>query len=334
MAFRGVNLGGWLVLERWITPAVFEGTSAADEYSLGIELNAEEAEARLSEHREHFITRDHVKKLARMGLTVLRLPVGYWLFDAEKPFISGGDRYVDLLFKWAQEFGLQIILDIHAAPGSQNGWDHSGRAGEVAWPRDTNIKATLSFLKQVVDRYGRNEQLLGVEVLNEPHWDIPLDTLMRYYHQSYEIIDEGCAPDAKAIFSDSFRPDQIAKELSSESLERAVLDMHLYQLFTPEDKSLNLDQHLKKASEEWTVLLTRVAKRGLPIMVGEWSAAMNEQYNATGEKQLYNGRDYAKYFHTQLATFDNLAIGWAYWTARVQGGGPWSLLDHHEFLKD
>ena len=28
---RGVNLGGWLVLEKWMTPSVFEGLQATDE---------------------------------------------------------------------------------------------------------------------------------------------------------------------------------------------------------------------------------------------------------------------------------------------------------------
>jgi len=31
---RGVNLGGWLVLEKWITPALFAGTSAEDKAHL------------------------------------------------------------------------------------------------------------------------------------------------------------------------------------------------------------------------------------------------------------------------------------------------------------
>ncbi|MCY0903238.1 MAG: glucan 1,3-beta-glucosidase, partial [Firmicutes bacterium] len=28
---RGVNLGGWLVLERWMTPSLFAGLDAKDE---------------------------------------------------------------------------------------------------------------------------------------------------------------------------------------------------------------------------------------------------------------------------------------------------------------
>ena len=33
-AIPGVNLGGWLVLERWMTPSVFAGTDATNEYEL------------------------------------------------------------------------------------------------------------------------------------------------------------------------------------------------------------------------------------------------------------------------------------------------------------
>jgi len=32
MNIKGVNLGNWLVLEKWMSPALFEGTGAQDEY--------------------------------------------------------------------------------------------------------------------------------------------------------------------------------------------------------------------------------------------------------------------------------------------------------------
>ena len=31
MKVKGVNLGNWLVLEKWMSPAVFDGTTAEDE---------------------------------------------------------------------------------------------------------------------------------------------------------------------------------------------------------------------------------------------------------------------------------------------------------------
>lgn len=34
MKVKGVNLGNWLVLEKWMNPALFAGTTAEDEYWL------------------------------------------------------------------------------------------------------------------------------------------------------------------------------------------------------------------------------------------------------------------------------------------------------------
>lgn len=33
--------------------------------------------------------------------------------------------------KWARKYGIRINLDLHSLPGSQNGWNHSGRIGTI-----------------------------------------------------------------------------------------------------------------------------------------------------------------------------------------------------------
>jgi aryl-phospho-beta-D-glucosidase BglC (GH1 family) len=40
--------------------------------------------------------------------------------------------YLKRLVRWADLLGLRVILDLHGAPGSQNGMDHSGRRGPVS----------------------------------------------------------------------------------------------------------------------------------------------------------------------------------------------------------
>ena len=40
-------------------------------------------------------------------------------------FVEGGLAYVDLAFKWGLKYGIGIIMELHAANGSQNGYDHS-----------------------------------------------------------------------------------------------------------------------------------------------------------------------------------------------------------------
>lgn len=39
MKIKGVNLGNWLVLEKWMNPALFYGTDAQDEYDLPRQLS-------------------------------------------------------------------------------------------------------------------------------------------------------------------------------------------------------------------------------------------------------------------------------------------------------
>jgi glucan 1,3-beta-glucosidase len=51
---KGVNLGNWLVLEKWMSPGLFAGTEAEDETQLCCDL-ADVAE-RLTAHRDSYIT--------------------------------------------------------------------------------------------------------------------------------------------------------------------------------------------------------------------------------------------------------------------------------------
>ena len=61
MYIKGVNLGNWLVLEKWMSPALFAGTTAEDEYYLPRQLSKEVYEARIKVHRAEYISeRDFV----------------------------------------------------------------------------------------------------------------------------------------------------------------------------------------------------------------------------------------------------------------------------------
>ena len=320
------------MLERWISPSIFRGSDAKDEYSLMTALGPSEATRRIEQHRDRFITEEHIERLYGLGITTLRLPVGYWLFADVDGFIGGADRYVDALLGWAAKRNMTVVICFHAAPGSQNGWDHSGRAGDIAWMQDDNIKASYDFLELLAQRYGQNKTLIGIELLNEPHWSLPLDTLCEFYQKAGSMIERTCHLGVSVIVSDSFRPDEMAKLIPKLGLQRTVLDCHLYQLFTEEDRALNLESHIHKTNK-WIKDLRRYRRRAL-VMVGEWSAAMSELYNPiTTEKQHHYGPgDYVAYAKAQQQAFLLGGAGWFYWTARTEDGGVWSLLDQPQLL--
>ena len=58
MKLRGVNLGNWLSLEKWMQPELFEGIDAEDELDFFSQLSEQEACERLRKHYETYITED------------------------------------------------------------------------------------------------------------------------------------------------------------------------------------------------------------------------------------------------------------------------------------
>lgn len=320
-------MGGWLVLERWIAPGVFQGTDATDEYSLCVQLGPTQASERLTKHRNGFITEQTIEQIAASGLNTVRLPVGYWLFGGVEPYTDGASRYVDQLFTWAKKYGVHVILDIHAVPGSQNGWDHSGRAGGLGWHRSPeNVEATLQFVHGLCEKYGDHPQLTGIEVLNEPRWDVPIGLLLDYYQRAYQIVRNNCPARVGVIFSDAFRSGEMSRALADLGMSNVAMDMHMYQIFTDADEALDLNGHIRKTIKAWPKEIREASR--VPIMIGEWSAAMSES------RYTYAAQDYQKYARTQIEMFESCGVGWVYWTALTYGDGAWSLLDHPEFLSN
>ena len=92
MYVKGVNLGNWLVLEKWMSPALFEGTTAEDEYYLPTQLPPEVYEARIKVHRSEYISERDFAVIKRVGMNMVRIPVPYFIFgrssDASKSWIK------------------------------------------------------------------------------------------------------------------------------------------------------------------------------------------------------------------------------------------------------
>ena len=91
---RGVNLGGWLVLEPWITPSLFyqflggdETSTAFDTYTFCEVLGPEEGNIQLRRHWETWVTEDIIQELAASGaVNSLRLPVGDFMYKPYGPY--------------------------------------------------------------------------------------------------------------------------------------------------------------------------------------------------------------------------------------------------------
>lgn len=118
MKVKGVNLGNWLVLEKWMSPALFAGTTAEDEYYLPRQLSKEVYEQELRFTVPNILQNVFVT-IKSMGMEAVRIPVPYFIFGDREPFI-GCIEELDKAFNWAEAYGLQILIDLHTAPLGQN----------------------------------------------------------------------------------------------------------------------------------------------------------------------------------------------------------------------
>ena len=85
---KGVNLGNWLVLEKWMNPALFDGTTADDEYYLPTQLDPAVYEARIRTHRAEYINERDFATIKSWGLNSVRIPVPYFIFGDRAPLIG------------------------------------------------------------------------------------------------------------------------------------------------------------------------------------------------------------------------------------------------------
>jgi glucan 1,3-beta-glucosidase len=332
---RGVNLGGWLVLEKWMTPSLFQGLAARDETDFCVELGGDAA-ARLRAHRASFVGRDDFAWLAETGVNAVRIPVGHWIFGAPypyharygasaHPYVEGGIDVLDRALDWASEAGLRVVLDLHAAPGGQNGFDNGGLQDVCEWhTREEYLAHSVDVLGRLASRYRACASLHAIEVLNEPRWDVPTELLASYNARAYRAIRAHCGPERVAVvIHDGFRPHRAyLGRMPPPDFANVLFDVHRYQCFAPEDVALDVAGHVRKASVEWRDEADAIQRElALPAIVGEWSLGLAPEpaaYDGSAAEQ----RAYRDYAEAQLLAFERYH-GWFFWSYRTERAPAW-----------
>jgi len=114
---RGVNIGGWLILEPWITPSIFQqftdGT-VVDEYTLCQQAGSN-AESILQAHWSSWVSIADFQTIRDAGFNLVRIPIGYWAFQKydQDTYVMGAQAYLDSAIGWARETGLKVWIDLH-----------------------------------------------------------------------------------------------------------------------------------------------------------------------------------------------------------------------------
>nr|WP_298078985.1 cellulase family glycosylhydrolase [uncultured Blautia sp.] len=295
MYVKGVNLGNWLVLEKWMSPALFEGTTAEDEYYLPRQLSKEVYEARIKIHRAEYITERDFTRIKSMGMDAVRIPVPYFIFGDREPFI-GCVEELDKAFCWAEKYGLQILIDLHTAPDSQNGFDNGGISGVCKWSQEPDeVGFELSVLERLAKRYGTRPGLWGIEILNEPILEdmwTTMDVANRYkpadpekargsrpntmefirsfYLEAYDRIRKYMPDEKYVVIHDAFELKAWKEFMREDKYKNVVLDTHQYLMVA---EALGCEQNV----ESYTAYIRGTLAKDIeemqqyfPVICGEW----------------------------------------------------------------
>lgn len=225
LVLRGINAGQILLQEGWMSPFSLEPSKNEDgsyvkdadnniqypefteeEFREGIKsnpnLNTYDMEELMKIYWDAFFTEEDFRIIKEdLQMNTIRLPFYYLnvlnedltLKEEEEAF-----AYLDWFIAEAAENELYVVLDLHGAPGSQNGFEHSGRKDRVAglWTSEENVAATVALWDYVSMHYTETKPELGkwiatYDILNEPTYEYNTKTTpecWEVFDQIYDVI--------------------------------------------------------------------------------------------------------------------------------------------------
>lgn len=356
---------------RWITPSIFESVDQSlgivDEYTLGQRL-PDQAPSILQNHWDSWVSFDDFQTIASSGMNLVRIPIGFWAYNnTGYPFIQGAAPYLDKAIGWARSTSppLKVIIDLHGAPSSQNGFDNSGqRRSSPGWLVDggwqgSTSQMTLDVLNTIAQKYADlsyHDVVVGIELLNEPlGYVLNNDNLRQFYREGYRRVRQ--VSDTVVVLQDAFLPPSSFNGFmvpSDLDVQWVAMDHHYYQVFDDESVAMVPWQHRQAVcnsvdsftgADKWT-------------FIGEWTAAMTDcarylngygvgaRYDGTYPGSKYVGscswesnianwpssylNDTRGFIEAQMEAFEANSQGWIFWNFKTESSAEWSLFTLQE----
>jgi len=341
---RGTNLGSWLVLESWMAPRPWDENgcdkgSQGGSYLLEKCLGGRAPEV-MEKHWSSWITEDDFAEMSRRGVNVARLPVGWWqIYDTQggsananlnwhitpRDYTPGGLKYIDKAFDLGAKYGIAILLGMHAAPGSQNGNDHSSPAenpGQINWDKyPDNVGQTVDSMGLYAERYANHPALYGFNLLNEPAQS-NMGVLQDYYKRAYDRVRQ-YSRDSFIIINPLINPFESGVEghwtgfmNPDQGYTKVGMDLHYYSCFGGGADQTNADGAIGYIRYDRQQQIDEYkSKNPKGMMIGEWSAC--------GHFDVSRAGDFAK---AQVDVYGSTSYGWTFWSWTDGGtNNVWSL---------
>lgn len=304
VALHGVNLGGYLVMEGWMTP--MDSSGLPDDYSvlqtLDNRFGVATEQSLIATYQQSWITTTDLDNIKAMGFNVIRLP--FWWGDFETlngQWRSDAFAKMDWLVNQAWQRGIYTILDFHGVVGGQSGDQSSGQSGQNQyWSNALDQSATATIWERIAAHYKGNPGVAGYDLINEPTGAPSTQAVWNVYRNLYTDI-RNVDPDHMIIMEGTFGnwnwnqlPDP-----STYGWTNVMYEMHEYQFNSTNDPSAieagtnnqvnDFDNHLS-----WDV----------PDYVGEFN-------------DFAPGSNPASVWQYTIGQFDANNINWTTWSYKT-----------------
>lgn len=308
IALRGVNLGGWLVEEIWMTPVKRDPPAGSqykpvtDHVSLWGTIEGrlgKESMLRVRQAwRDNWVQEEDFKRIKDLGLNHVRLPFLYRLLDEPK-----GMDWLKKAVAWARQNGLYVVLDMHGVPGSQSGEHHTGEEGKNRlWFDVENIGKTEEYWKKVAREFRNEPTVAAYDLINEPMGAPNPAMLAIVYHRlitAIRTVDKS----KPVIIDDGYKGFETTPHANIGGWTQTAYSLHFYNF-----DAKSSEEHPKGLRERLPKVKELQGYRDAPVYVGEFNLEPH------GNPRVM--REY-------LSELDKAGLSWALWTFKtVAPDGP------------
>jgi endoglucanase len=192
----GVNLGGWFVMEKWMTP--LDSGSLPDTYSVMQKLDArfgvETEQSLIKTYQQSWITTADLDNIKNAGFNVVRAPIWwgqFYLLNNHTPSGWRADAFevLDWLVNACAARGIYVIIDMHGVVGGQSTSDDTGRSGQNQYWTNRDFQGDTAYMWwQIANHYKGNPTVAGYDLINEPIGTPSSDTVLNLYNELYQSI--------------------------------------------------------------------------------------------------------------------------------------------------
>ncbi len=324
LQLRGVNLGGWLVMEPWMTPA--DSSGLPDEYGIIQKLDARfgvaTEQSLINTYRQNWITTQDLDNIKARGLNVVRVPV-WWgdfyplsaLGSPTAPALrADAFALLDWLVRQASERGIYTVIDMHGVFGGQSASASTGQANSNAyWASASNQANTQSMWAAIAAHFRGNAWVAGYDLLNEPDGAPSQQAALTQLNSLYAAV-RAADPDHLIFLEGTFGHAYKAQwgwgalpSPSSQGWTNVAYEMHEYQ-YNATDANVQ-----RGADNQVADFNGHKAAYDVPCYIGE-----------------FNDFGYGDAWGHSVGAFNADGMGWSSWSYKAtHGPGPdsWGLYD-------